>query len=571
MRRRTLWLALLIVGACPAVALAQPSNFDSSLHMTRAGKNTWYGWENGGFETWTGIPIEDLGCNGCHGPTDADGNPYPAEYTPSCSDCHQAFPGGPVEESQCYSCHGRQKTESQTLGYTDVHTDLVDDDGIPDNDPLTCWDCHDTGDLHGDGIQYVSMLEPTAINVDCVDCHTSLPAGHAAHDPHNEALHCKACHTRSVVSCYNCHFESLTEGHQKRARQPIHDFVMLVNRHEDGKVHPATFQSVYSDDAEAGFTAFAPYTAHTITSTGRACDECHNSAGSNETIEEYNTTGLIRFAEWDDGTNTLAWNHGIVPMPENYLKRFKMDFITYTGHPSDPTGPSPLWDAVGKDVWDGQQMFYADPLTRDQMRALGFADDIFVDIRPGICPNLLNQSASGTLPVVIPGTLSFDVLDIDVSTLLLSGVPPSSFSYADVTGPASGDLCDCVEEVSDGFMDLVLEFPNQSIGTAIGPAAGGDTKMLAMTGALIDTTPIVGNDCVEVSCLSDVTGPDGIGVPDGNIDALDYLLIIAEWGNPCNGACATDVTGPTGEPDGIVDALDFLVMLSMWGTPGNCP
>jgi hypothetical protein len=70
-------------------------------------------------------------------------------------------------------------------------------------------------------------------------------------------------------------------------------------------------------------------------------------------------------------------------------------------------------------------------------------------------------------------------------------------------------------------------------------------------------------------CASDISGPDGM--PDGNVDALDFLVLIGQWGSPCGGSCSADITGPAGTPDGNVDALDYLRLISEWGTPGNCP
>jgi hypothetical protein len=73
------------------------------------------------------------------------------------------------------------------------------------------------------------------------------------------------------------------------------------------------------------------------------------------------------------------------------------------------------------------------------------------------------------------------------------------------------------------------------------------------------------------SCAADLTGPGGLGSPDGNVDALDFLALIAQWGTPCVGSCEADFTGPTaGVPDGNVDSLDFLLLIAQWGNPGNC-
>jgi hypothetical protein len=72
------------------------------------------------------------------------------------------------------------------------------------------------------------------------------------------------------------------------------------------------------------------------------------------------------------------------------------------------------------------------------------------------------------------------------------------------------------------------------------------------------------------TCASDITGPGGSA--DGNVDALDYLLLLSQWGSPCTvGGCEADITGPTPYvADGNVDSLDFLLLISEWGTPGNC-
>jgi hypothetical protein len=336
--------------------------FDTSLHATRAGKNYWYGEATGGFEQFTNVPIEDLGCVQCHGPTDANGDPYPPDYEPSCADCHATESAWEVSQDQCLSCHGRQNTLINVLGYTDVHRTMG----------FECWDCHTVDDMHGDGTEYESMLQPGAVDADCEDCHDTLPPEHSDYDPHGGDLHCSACHEQTVVSCYNCHFESQVEEHIKRAKQPLHDFVILANREKDGKVGTMSFQSLtYQGDS---FVAFAPFTGHTITDQGRTCTDCHvNLGGENEAIEQYNATGQIKFASWDDENKVLSWIHGVIPMPEDYQDTFRMDFLTYTGDPSDPPPGDPnLWTGIGEDTWDGSQMFFATPLTRDQMDALGF-------------------------------------------------------------------------------------------------------------------------------------------------------------------------------------------------------
>ena len=424
-------MAAVALVLCAAVAWAQPANFRTSLHATRAGKAHWYDAENGGFESFTNVPIEDMACTQCHGPVDAHGREYPGDYAPGCSDCHAADFG--VDQASCYACHGRQKVEALRKQIPDVHRDAG----------MVCWDCHSTEDLHGDGTEYVSLGEAGAIDSDCSDCHTadSLPAAHAGYDPHSGALHCAACHASTVISCYNCHLESQVETHIKRARAQLDNFVILVNRAKDGKVGPASFQSItYQGDA---FVAFGPYTPHTITREGRTCQDCHvNMGGSNESIVEYNATGQIQFAELgDDGS--LSWKTGIVPMPADYQQSFKMEFITFDGDVSTPAGQDSMnWSSIGKNTWDGHQMLFSSPLTSEQMARLGMTrTSTAVAEEAGAAPvsfaleqNYPNPfNASTTIPYQVskPGHVLLEVCDTNgqrVATLIDRSQPAGSYT-----------------------------------------------------------------------------------------------------------------------------------------------
>jgi hypothetical protein len=145
---------------------------------------------------------------------------------------------------------------------------------------------------------------------------------------------------------------------------------MLVNREKDGKVYPATFQSLtYQGDA---WVAMGPFTSHSLKREARTCNECHqNMGGSIEAIEDYNATGKIQFSTWNDEDSTLSWKHGIVPIPEDYETSLKLDFITYNGSTEDPVAPSKNWSKVKGD-WDGIQLLYAEPMSKAQMSKLGF-------------------------------------------------------------------------------------------------------------------------------------------------------------------------------------------------------
>ncbi len=485
---RTARAVVYLVFACGLSGAVAQIPFQTSLHRTRAGKSTWYNAENGGFETLTGVPIEQMGCRDCHGPTDATGQPYPPDYTAGCLDCHDT--AGGVTVAQCLSCHSRQGYEINLLKFPDVHREAG----------FRCWDCHGYADLHGDGTEYSSMLEPGAIKAECDDCHngTVMPVPHSSPfdvNLHDGKLHCTACHAKSVVSCYNCHLESQVQAHVKRAKQPIANFVLLVNRHKDGKVHPASFQSLTYQGH--GWVAFGPYSPHSIVREGRLCGECHNNlSGAVAAINEYNARNEMKFVTWDDSGKVLNWMRGVVPIPSDYQKKFKMDFIAYNGAPSDPAAPSTNWSSIGKNTWDGHQMLYASPLTREQMDKLGFTRWATFKLYRTLRYETGRLTGRGFLTGVIAGSDEMDVTQIALESLRLEGVPVARAVIQDRVAPCEGDDCGCVAKRKDGAPDLLLKFRSADLLAVVGDYEPGQQRVLRLTGQLKSGATLTGKDCV---------------------------------------------------------------------------
>jgi hypothetical protein len=127
---------------------------------------------------------------------------------------------------------------------------------------------------------------------------------------------------------------------------------------------------------------------------------------------------------------------------------------------------------------------------------------VALDIKPRSCPNPLNVASRGVLPVAILGTVDFDVTDIDVSTILLEGVAPIRWAFADVATPFNGsyddDCFDCTTDGFDGLKDLVLLFKRQEVVAMLGPVSDRDCVQLMITGALFDGTPIEGTDSIII-------------------------------------------------------------------------
>jgi len=115
--------------------------------------------------------------------------------------------------------------------------------------------------------------------------------------------------------------------------------------------------------------------------------------------------------------------------------------------------------------------------------------EVEIDIKPGSDPNAINlNKKKGSTPVAILGSASFDVTDIDVTTLTFG--PGAALPKHDLTDGVV--YASHLEDVNtDGETDLVVHFINPD--TGILP---GDTEA-CVDGALNDATPINGCDDIK--------------------------------------------------------------------------
>jgi len=111
---------------------------------------------------------------------------------------------------------------------------------------------------------------------------------------------------------------------------------------------------------------------------------------------------------------------------------------------------------------------------------------VSVDIKPGSFPNSINTRSMGVVPVAILGSDTFDVTDVDVTTLMFGTASPAH----DLTDSDTYD--EHLQDVNDdGFLDLVSHYKQKETGIAC-----GNTEE-TLTGALLDGTPIEGIDSVN--------------------------------------------------------------------------
>ncbi len=328
-------IVIAFLGGCasspggPARVEPPGKAFPTSLH-TRAdgGMAYWYAKGNGGFERETGIPFKDLACKGCH-------------HTGACDACHKLPPPSKVGDESCLTCHTRQGAEGKQ-GYTDLHRQELG---------MRCRDCHSSADVHGDGKRYDTLFDRPQVR--CEKCHPQVKS-HLAHDIHADRLDCSSCHMKTVVTCYNCHFESQVNGKEMVFNAQFKDFMFLVNR--GGKVVPGNMHTVTYQGKS--FVVISAFHSHTIVRKGHDCKDCHNSPA----LTEYEQGGKMTVSRWDQATGKLEGPSGIYPLPPDYATALKFDFVDLKDG---------NWVFL-KSGADRIQMIekYGAPLTTEQMRKL---------------------------------------------------------------------------------------------------------------------------------------------------------------------------------------------------------
>jgi hypothetical protein len=182
----------------------------------------------------------------------------------------------------------------------------------------------------------------------------------------------------------------------------------------------------------------------------------------------------------------------------------------------------------------------SDPQWVESDAPVGICTPVAVDIKPGSCPNPLNPTSRGILPVAVLGSADFDVYSIDPASIFLAGVPAIRSSYEDVASPVTdSNECECSEEGPDGYLDLTLKFKTQQIVEELVNSGEelvkGQTLILPLTGQLSDGTSLEGTDCVVLvgNVSKWLAAKRWDGNADGAIDFLDLAQLAKYWLETC--------------------------------------
>jgi hypothetical protein len=201
------------------------------------------------------------------------------------------------------------------------------------------------------------------------------------------------------------------------------------------------------------------------------------------------------------------------------------DFHLLAGSPCIDAGDNTaVPDGVTTDL-DGNPRFVDDPNTPDtgngeppivDMGAYEYQVhelELYLDIKPGSCPNPLNRRSKGVLPTALVGTPEFPVDEVDQSTLLLSradgiggfispldGDHGPGIVFDDVATPFEGEPCDCHHLDGDGIVDLVMKFRVPAVVEALelGDLPVHTFVELRVSGELLDGTMFEAFDCIRL-------------------------------------------------------------------------
>jgi hypothetical protein len=92
--------------------------------------------------------------------------------------------------------------------------------------------------------------------------------------------------------------------------------------------------------------------------------------GTIAAINEYNTSGTMTMNKWNATTRKIEGPTGVVPIPADWKKALKFDFVTYTGDVNNLKSDPAKWQYL-KSTADNAHMYFAEPLDDATMAKLG--------------------------------------------------------------------------------------------------------------------------------------------------------------------------------------------------------
>ena len=228
------------------------------------------------------------------------------------------------------------------------------------------------------------------------------------------------------------------------------------------------------------------------------------------------------------------------------------DYDEYSGGATDPSNaiidPSSLMGSTGPAAvpydrhYEPAMEWLELKYPGDTFEVVSAPLPISIAIRGGSNSNRFNPYSTGVLPVTILGDENFDVYDIDLLSLGLSGAAPMT--------KGNGSTISSFKDVNDDeWTDLMVHF---GISDLFGVEP--NTTELLLQGRLKESTQFFrGSDSISIVGPGDVNG-------DGFVGQADLNIIISNWGLDNATYEQGDLSG-----DGVVSAIDYTQVISFLG------
>jgi len=125
--------------------------------------------------------------------------------------------------------------------------------------------------------------------------------------------------------------------------------------------------------------------------------------------------------------------------------------------------------------------------------------DTSIDISPGTCPNTIETSVQGVVTVALTGSETFEVDDVDITSLYLGNAAPLKIQYRDVTSPPGPGQCACSDAGGDGFRDIVMQFKLEDVLADIASVTDGASLKWTLAGSTKSGKLFRVTDCVVIA------------------------------------------------------------------------
>ncbi|MCA9427488.1 MAG: hypothetical protein KC940_25250 [Candidatus Omnitrophica bacterium] len=193
-------------------------------------------------------------------------------------------------------------------------------------------------------------------------------------------------------------------------------------------------------------------------------------------------------------TGDTGWTNNSFDLSAYAGQTVRIEFVEYI--PEVLTG-------YGQFELDSVSLVVEQPVVEDPPAA-----SLFIDIRPWMCPNLLNLRSRCYIPVAILGTEDLDVRTIDPTSIQIAGATPRKGFYWDVAAPvessdSEGECRECRRTRRDGYHDLVVFFKSSDLVDSLREQYGEeiedlDCVNLTLTCTTDDGASLSGEDSVKL-------------------------------------------------------------------------